>query len=158
MTSRPPSPISPISAFPGRSRRDRLAARRLPHLTASLSTSWEELDGHARASLVQEIRRAVDELASSTHPSDPRLPENTDPLRFLTPRERQVLDALAEGASTPMLAARLGLSTSTVQSYVKAGLSKLGVHSRLEAVVLVLEAGNAAQRVPAGSGSERRHG
>jgi DNA-binding NarL/FixJ family response regulator len=158
MTSRPSSPISAISAFPGRSRRDRLAARRLQHLTASLSTSWAELDGHARSALVQEIRKAVDELASSTHPSDPRPSENTDPLRFLTPRERQVLDALAEGASTPMLAARLGLSTSTVQSYIKAVLSKLGVHSRLEAVVLLLEAGNPAERAPAGSGSEQRHG
>jgi DNA-binding NarL/FixJ family response regulator len=158
MTSRPPSPISPISAFPSRSRRDRLAARRLQHLTASLSTSWEELDGHAREALVQEIRLAVDELASSAYPSDPGLAGDTDPLRFLTPRERQVLDALAEGASTPKLAARLGLSTSTVQSYVKAVLSKLGVHSRLEAVVLLLEAGKPAERVPPGRGSERRHG
>jgi DNA-binding NarL/FixJ family response regulator len=158
MASRHPSPISAISAFPSRSRRDRLAARRLQHLTASLSTSWDELDEPAREALVQEIRQAVDELASSTYPSGPGLAGNADPLRFLTRRERQVLDALAEGASTPKLAARLGLSTSTVQSYVKAVLSKLGVHSRLEAVVLLLEAGNAVERATAGRGSERRHG
>jgi DNA-binding NarL/FixJ family response regulator len=158
MTTRPPSPISTISAFPSRSRRDRLAARRLQHLTASLSTSWDELDERAREALLQDIRRAVDELASSTYPSDPGLARDADPLRFLTPRERQILDGLAEGASTPKLAARLGLSTSTVQSYVKAVLSKLGVHSRLEAVVLLLESGNAAERAPAGRGSERRHG
>jgi len=58
-----------------------------------------------------------------------------DPLaRFLTPRERQVLDGLAAGDTTAMLAGRLGMSRTTLRTHVQSILSKLGVHSRLEAV------------------------
>lgn len=148
---------SKIPAFPSRSRPDLLAADRLRHLTTSLTLSWDSLDERAREAVVREIQWAVDQLGSTSDPSPPAPPEgaDTDLLRFLTPRERQVLDGLAAGASTAELAARLGLSISTVQSYVKAVLSKLGVHSRLEAVILLLKVGNAANRVSAGHGSHR---
>jgi DNA-binding NarL/FixJ family response regulator len=154
------SPISPISSLSSRSRRALLAAHRLRHLTTSLTISWDSLGEGAREALVREIQLAADDLGSIADPwaPGPHRGADTDPLRFLTPRERQVLDGLAAGASTPDLAARLGLSTSTVRSYVKAVLSKLGVHSRLEAVVLLLESGKAEERAPAGRGSERRHG
>lgn len=154
------SKISGISAFPSRPRRDLLAAHRLRHLTTSLTISWDSLGEGAREALVRDIQRAVNELGSTTDPPASSPPEgaDTDPLRFLTPRERQVLDGLAAGASTAELAARLGLSVSTVRSYVKTVLSKLGVHSRLEAVIMLLETGNGAGRVPTGHGSEQRSG
>ena len=57
-------------------------------------------------------------------------------LRHLTPREREVLCALAEGRSIPDVATSLGISAMTVQSHVKNVLAKLGVHSRLEAITL----------------------
>jgi two-component system nitrate/nitrite response regulator NarL len=52
----------------------------------------------------------------------------------LTGRELQVLDALALGQSTAEVAAVLGISRMTVQSHVKNVLTKLGVHSQVEAV------------------------
>lgn len=55
-------------------------------------------------------------------------------LRFLTPREREVLDGLREGAGTAELAHRLGVSVSTTRSHVQSVLHKLGVHSRVAAV------------------------
>jgi len=54
----------------------------------------------------------------------------------LTGREFQVLDALALGQSTAEIAAVLGISRMTVQSHVKNVLTKLGVHSKVEAVRL----------------------
>lgn len=57
-------------------------------------------------------------------------------LRRLTPREAQILRALAAGDSIPDIAEHLGITTLTVQSHVKNMLAKLGVHSRLEAVTL----------------------
>jgi DNA-binding NarL/FixJ family response regulator len=57
-------------------------------------------------------------------------------LRRLTPREAEILRALAAGDSIPEIAERLGITALTVQSHVKNVLAKLGVHSRLEAVTL----------------------
>jgi two-component system nitrate/nitrite response regulator NarL len=52
----------------------------------------------------------------------------------LTPRERQVLQLLAEGLSNRQIAARLGTSEHTAKFHVNAILGKLDAHSRTEAV------------------------
>lgn len=63
-------------------------------------------------------------------------------LKRLTPREREVLQLLADGADTREIAARLTLSPTTVRNHVQNVLAKLGVHSRLEAVVLFVRHGS----------------
>jgi two-component system nitrate/nitrite response regulator NarL len=52
----------------------------------------------------------------------------------LTPREQQVLSLLAKGASTRLIAERLGVSQSTARTYVQRVLQRLGAHSRIEAL------------------------
>ena len=52
----------------------------------------------------------------------------------LTTREWEIVELLAEGASTRCIAEQLVLSRSTVYSHVKSVLRKLGVHSRHDAV------------------------
>lgn len=52
----------------------------------------------------------------------------------LSPREREVLGAIARGASTAEIAAELFLSGHTVRDYVKTVFEKLGVSSRGELV------------------------
>ncbi len=52
----------------------------------------------------------------------------------LTRREREVLGAIARGASTAEIAAQLFLSTHTVRDHVKTVFGKLGVSSRGELV------------------------
>lgn len=59
----------------------------------------------------------------------------------LTPREREVLDLLAQGASKEVIARRLFLSTNTVRNHIQSILSKLGAHSRLEAVATATREG-----------------
>jgi len=59
----------------------------------------------------------------------------------LTVREREVLAALAHGATTQGIAFDLGISPATVQTHVKNILSKLGVHSKVEAVSAAWRAG-----------------
>lgn len=57
------------------------------------------------------------------------------PLRdSLTPRQQEVLQHLARGASTAQIATQLGVSRETVRNHVRALLRRLRVHSRLEAV------------------------
>jgi DNA-binding NarL/FixJ family response regulator len=59
----------------------------------------------------------------------------------LTPREREVLQALAEGSSDREIAQRLHVGEGTVHSHVTNILSKLEVSSRLQALVFAVRHG-----------------
>jgi DNA-binding NarL/FixJ family response regulator len=52
----------------------------------------------------------------------------------LTPREAEVLQRLADGATTEQISAELFVSINTVRNHVHNIIRKLNVHSRLEAV------------------------
>jgi PAS domain S-box-containing protein len=53
----------------------------------------------------------------------------------LTPRQAQVLHLLARGCSTEQMADELNVTIDTVRNHIRAILRRLGVHSRLEAVI-----------------------
>jgi DNA-binding NarL/FixJ family response regulator len=52
----------------------------------------------------------------------------------LTPREHEVLTYLAKGKSGDVIAEELSITPLTVRTHIRNLMSKLGVHSRLEAV------------------------
>nr|WP_296065420.1 response regulator transcription factor [uncultured Actinoplanes sp.] len=54
--------------------------------------------------------------------------------QFLTDRERDVLRLLVGAQPTGQIAHELGISVTTTRGYVQSILSKLGVHSRVQAV------------------------
>jgi DNA-binding NarL/FixJ family response regulator len=57
-------------------------------------------------------------------------------LACLTPRERQVVAYLGDGASRNQIAERLNLTANTVRTHLQNIMAKLGVHSTLELVAL----------------------
>jgi DNA-binding NarL/FixJ family response regulator len=59
----------------------------------------------------------------------------------LTPREIEVLQALAEGLDSEQIAQRLHISLRTERNHMANILSKLGVHSQLQALVFALRHG-----------------
>jgi DNA-binding NarL/FixJ family response regulator len=59
----------------------------------------------------------------------------------LTTREVEVLQLLAEGASSGLIAEQLGVSPNTVRTHVQGILSKLQLHSRLEAAAFAVRCG-----------------
>ena len=59
----------------------------------------------------------------------------------LTPREREVLQALAEGLDGEEIAQLLRISTKTERNHIASIFAKLGVHSRLQALVFALRYG-----------------
>ena len=58
--------------------------------------------------------------------------------RQLTPRELELLEALALGLGDQEIAARLHISVRTVQSHMQRLFDKLGVDSRLQALVVAV--------------------
>lgn len=80
-------------------------------------------DGH--------LAKAVDRLQTVDRP-----PLDEFGIGRLTARETQILQALAAGDPTAEVATQLGISPLTVESHVKSILSKLEVHSKIEAVML----------------------
>ena len=58
-----------------------------------------------------------------------------------TPRELDVLRLLAEGYDTADLAARLNIAPHTVEWHVRHVIEKLGVHSKLQAVIAAAREG-----------------
>ncbi len=66
----------------------------------------------------------------------PRPPLEGEPGEALTPREGEVLQALAAGLTNRAIARRLGVSENTVKFHVSAILTKLDAASRAEAVAL----------------------
>ena len=59
----------------------------------------------------------------------------------LTPREREVLQLLAEGLEQTEIAERLVISSKTVASHIERILAKLGVRSRAQAVAAAFREG-----------------
>lgn len=87
------------------------------HLVERLS---EYLNQHP-----QSLREATQDLEASQR------------FEQLTRREREVLVLLADGASPKFISSHLHLSLATVRNHIQGTLSKLGVHTTLEAVAYV---------------------
>lgn len=59
----------------------------------------------------------------------------------LTPREREIIEQMATGASSDDIAKILGMSPHTLRTHTQNILMKLGVHSKMEALVLAIRHG-----------------
>jgi len=65
----------------------------------------------------------------------------TPAVTALTQRELELLQLLAVGQTSETIAQQLSISQFTVRTHIRNMLSKLGVHSRLEAVAMALRQG-----------------
>jgi two-component system nitrate/nitrite response regulator NarL len=132
-------------------------------LTASLDRAGQLLAVEAGASgvlhksaRIDEIISAIRSLSAGDQLFSPR--ELVDLLRLagqererdrdaqlalgrLTPREREVLRALADGLNDREIGQRLHVSTETIRTHMVNILGKLGVESRLQALVFALRHG-----------------
>jgi two-component system, NarL family, nitrate/nitrite response regulator NarL len=94
---------------------------------------------------VNAIGDALDVIAAGGVVFDQRLPgqsnrcparRHTGSLYVLTPREKEVLRRIVAGQSTGQMACEMNIATSTLRTYVKNVLSKIGAHTRLQAAAL----------------------
>ena len=59
----------------------------------------------------------------------------------LTPRELEILQRMADGDAPEQIADDLGMSRHTLRTHTQNVLTKLGVHSKLEAIVAAIRYG-----------------
>lgn len=85
----------------------------------------------------QFLQRALRDLSE---PDEPYV-ESTEILEALTPREMDVLWLIAEGLTNSAIAHALGLSPTTVKSYVQTILQKLDATDRTHAAVKAIRLG-----------------
>lgn len=108
-----------------------------------------------RVSDIDDLVGAIRAVASGGSVIDPRVVDalidarsgrHESPLRFLTPREREVLAEIATGKNNAAIARSLTLSERAVEKHINSIFSKLGlseepqIHRRVKAVLLFLGA------------------
>jgi DNA-binding NarL/FixJ family response regulator len=102
------------------------------------------------------LLHAVREVAAGRSVIDPQVVEglvtarnrfDSSPLRLLTPRELDVLSAMAQGRSNDAIAGHLFISVRVVEKHISSIFAKLGlteeaeVHRRVKAVLIYLSSG-----------------
>lgn len=124
------------------------ASRDEPALAAAarLGVPGLALKSSAPATLLS----ALEAVAGGGRYVDPGLPRRLPqrPVRsgrsriaLLTPREREILQMLAEGWSGAEIAGQLYLSSETVRTHVRNAVQKLGCRTRTHAVVMLVSEG-----------------
>jgi len=98
------------------------------HMPLAEEPAWPQLVDEARSFLAEP----------STVPAAGR---STLPLDELTPRERAVLEGIAEGLNNSEIAASLELSEKTVRNHITRVFDKIGVEHRYQAIVRARDAG-----------------
>jgi DNA-binding NarL/FixJ family response regulator len=102
----------------------------LPDLVRKAHRGEAILDTQERSRLLRHLRHR-------------RHQEATERQRVnrLTPRQTEILQMLATGIPPPEIAGRLGMSPLTLRTHVQNILTRLGVHTKLEAMALAIRHG-----------------
>ncbi len=97
------------------------------HMPLTDEPAWPQIVAEIENFLKQPIKAAIQ--------------RHNLPLGDLTERERDVLEAIAQGLDNSEIAASLGLSEKTVRNHITRVLDKIGVEHRYQAIVRAREAG-----------------
>ncbi|MFF8598389.1 response regulator transcription factor [Streptomyces sp. NPDC015232] len=116
-------------------------ARRLVAGREELRQAYGELRELASRVADPEVRERLWAVCGRLENASAGSVSGSDPEVSLTPRETDVLSAVASGATNAAVAERLGLRPETVKGYLRSAMRKLGAHTRLEAVVAARRAG-----------------
>jgi DNA-binding NarL/FixJ family response regulator len=102
------------------------------HKTRGVAAVTSAIDRVRRGEVVVDVPRAMGGQRWQRRDDLRRL------AGYLSDRERDCLGLMVEGLNTSAMAAQLGVSQATVRTHAQAVLTKLGVHSRLEAASLAV--------------------
>jgi DNA-binding NarL/FixJ family response regulator len=108
----------------------RTPARQLPEMARAAARGESLVDPDEQARLLRVLRRQ-------------RHQESTERQRAnrLTPRQVEILQLTADGVSSREIAVRLGMSQLTLRTHMQNILTRLGVHSKYEALTVAIRHG-----------------
>lgn len=101
-------------------------------LHVSLDATFFAPPGHGRVPAIL-LAHGFGETKDAVRPEAEQLARAGFAVLTWSARERECLLLLVEGLDTAGIAAKLGVSAATVRTHVQSLMTKLGVHSRLEA-------------------------
>jgi two-component system response regulator NreC len=95
-------------------------------------SAFEELAAAIRVVMLNKtyLSPGVSDIVIKDYVQGPR--EDSSVFSVLTPREREVLQLMAEGKSTKQIADRLHVSVKTIETHRQQIMTKLGIHSVAE--------------------------
>jgi DNA-binding NarL/FixJ family response regulator len=113
---------------------------------------YEGLDSGARgyvlkAGSMEELLGAIRQVANGGSYVDPRLdrillsPRATARVPQLSPREREIMNLMAEGMTAEQIGAKITVSIETVRTHVRNVIRKLQARNRVHAIAIALERG-----------------
>jgi DNA-binding NarL/FixJ family response regulator len=135
LDSSPGTKILVLSADPGADgvlRALQSGAAGYLHKTRGVAAVTTAIDRVRRGEIVVDVPQAAGGQRAQRRDDLRRL------AGYLSRRERDCLGLMVEGLNTSAMADKLGVSQATVRTHVQAVLTKLGVHSRLEAAALAV--------------------
>lgn len=98
------------------------------HMPLADEPAWQQMVAEVREFLAEPTERAASDRSGL-------------PLDRLTPRERDILEGIAEGLANSEIAASLSLSEKTVRNHITRVFDKISAAHRSQAIVLAREAG-----------------
>ncbi len=116
---------------------------------------YDGLDTGARgyvlkAGSADELVGAIERVAAGGSYVDPRLdrillsPRATEKVPTLSPREREIMNLMAEGLTAERIGEQISVSIETVRTHVRNVIRKLHARNRVHAIALALERGEIA--------------
>lgn len=120
--------------------------------SAELEVLYSGLDSGARGYALKhggpdELMEALQAVAAGGTYLDPRLRplvlsrRSTDSQPVLSPREREIMDLLAQGLNGEQVAEQLVLSAETVKTHIRNAMQKLEASTRAHAIAIALREG-----------------
>lgn len=100
-----------------------------------------------KATRATDLIKAIHEVASGQRSFDPAVMQSLiaqlheDPLGQLTPREREVFDAMARGLNNAEIAEQLSISEATIRTHIASTLEKLQLRDRTQVMIYALKRG-----------------
>lgn len=155
LEERPQTKVVAITALSdGRTVREAMKAGFHGYLTkdSSLSTFTRSVAAALEGQMVMPQRLA----GAATGTQSPEEKDAALRAGHLSPREREVLSLLVEGANGDDISKRLSVSPNTVRTHIQNILTKLQVHTRLEAATYAMRFGIVI--TPNGNGSRSTSG
>ena len=87
--------------------------------------------------LLDDYRRLVERVPDAIQQNDDLTPD----LEVLSKRERQVLESVADGLTTPQIAKKLDLSPKTISRHRERIMNKINIHSSAELIKFAIKTG-----------------